>query len=160
MVGNAGTTLMGRMDSDELALPGYSTMSPATKAKLAALPKGELLVRHPHFTQPIFVRFPRPAVLSGREGVERFPPAVELPFVEAVSRRLRVLDPSLASAKIQDVVAGRREGDVRKALNATLRARPDQPFPFFVKCLGREVKAETAAPKPGIRPVRTSADPY
>ncbi len=160
VVGNAGTTLMGRMDSDELALPGYSTMSPATKAKLAALPKGELLVRHPHFTQPIFVRFPRPAVLSGREGVERFPPAVELPFVEAVSRRLRALDPSLSSAKIQDLVAGRREADVRKALNATLRARPDQPFPFFVKCLGREVRAETVAPKPGIRPVRTGADPY
>jgi len=160
VVGNAGTTLMGRMDSDELALPGYSTMSPATKAKLAALPKGELLVRHPHFTQPIFVRFPRPAVLSGREGVERFPPAIELPFVEAVSRRLRALDPSLASSKIQDLVAGRREADVRKALNATLRARPDQPFAFFVKCLGREVKAESAAPKPGIRPVRTSADPY
>ena len=160
VVGNAGTTLMGRMDSDELALPGYSTMSPATKAKLAALPKGELLVRHPHFTQPIFVRFPRPAVLSGREGVERFPPAVELPFIEAVSRRLRALDPALTSSKIQDVVAGRREADVRKALNATLRARPDLPFPFFVKCLGREVRAEIAAPKPGIRPVRTSADPY
>lgn len=160
VVGNAGTTLMGRMDSDELALPGYSTMSPATKAKLAALPKGELLVRHPHFTQPIFVRFPRPPVLSGREGVERFPPAVELPFAEAVTRRLRALDPALPSSRIQDVVAGRREADVRKALNATLRARPDQPFPFFVKCLGREIKAETAAPKPGIRPVKTSVDPY
>jgi hypothetical protein len=92
--------------------------------------------------------------------VERFPPAVELPFVDAVSRRLRVLDPFAQRSKVQDVVAGRREADVRKALNATLRARPDQPFPFFVKCLGREVKAETAAPKPGIRPVRTSADPY
>ena len=160
VVGNAGTMLLGRMDPDELALPGYSTMSPATKAKLAALPKGELLVRHPHFTQPIFVRFPRPAVLSGREGVERFPPAAELPFAEAVCRRLRALDPSLSAARIQDVIAGRREPDVRKALNATLRARADQPLPFFVRCLGREVRAETAAPKPGIRPVRTSADPY
>ena len=46
---------------------------PATKTKLATLDKGELMVRHPHFTQPIFVRFPRPAVL-GREGAERFPP--------------------------------------------------------------------------------------
>lgn len=160
VVGNAGTTLMGRMDPDELALPGYSTMSPATKAKLAALPKGELLVRHPHFTQPIFVRFPRPPVLSGREGVERFPPAAELPFAEAVSRRLRALDSTLASARIQDVIAGRRESDVRKALNATLRARPDQPLPFFVKCLGREVRAETVVPRAGIRPIRTTSDPY
>jgi hypothetical protein len=160
VVGNAGTTLLGRMDPDELALPAYSTMSPATKAKLAALPKGELLVRHPHFTQPIFVRFPRPAVLSGREGVERFPPAAELPFPDAVARRVRAMDPSLASATVLDVIAGRREEDVRKALNATIRAKPEQPFPFFVKCLGREVRAETVAPRPGIRPVRTSADPY
>ncbi len=32
VVGNAGSTLLGRMDPDELALPAYSTMSPATKA--------------------------------------------------------------------------------------------------------------------------------
>jgi hypothetical protein len=38
-------------------------LSPATKIKLATLPIGELMVRHPHFTQPIFLRFPRPAVL-------------------------------------------------------------------------------------------------
>ena len=41
---------------------------PATKIKLATLPKGELMVRHPHFTQPIFVRFPRPAVLGQPRG--------------------------------------------------------------------------------------------
>ena len=61
VVGNAGTAVYGRMDIDELATPGYATLSPATKIKLATLPKGELMVRHPHFTQPIFVRFPRPA---------------------------------------------------------------------------------------------------
>ena len=55
-----------------------------TKAKLAALPKGELMVRHPHFAQPVFVRFPRPAVLSGREGVERFPQAADPTLDEAI----------------------------------------------------------------------------
>jgi hypothetical protein len=160
VVGNAGTMLMGRMDGDELAHPAYGTMSPATRARLAALPKGELLVRHPHFTHPVFVRFPRPAMLSGREGVERFPPAAELPFPEAVARRLRALDPSLALARVADVVAGRREEDVRRALNATIRARAEQPFPFFLKCLGREVKAETVAPRAGVRPVRSGGEPY
>src|SRR2546422_399650 len=58
VVGNAGTIVFGRMDSDELATPGYQVLSPATKIKLATLPIGELMVRHPHFTQPIFVRFP------------------------------------------------------------------------------------------------------
>lgn len=58
VVGNAGTALYGRMDSDELATPGYATLAPATRTRLATLDKGELMVRHPHFTQPVFVRFP------------------------------------------------------------------------------------------------------
>jgi hypothetical protein len=160
VVGNAGTTILGRMDGDELALPGYGTLSPATRARLGALPKGELLVRHPHFTHPIFVRFPRPAVLSGREGIERFPPRTELGFAEAVARRLRALDPSLLTGRIVDLIADRREADVRKALNATVRARPEQPFAFFLKCLGREIRPETVIPRAGVRPIRTSGDPY
>ena len=34
VVGNAGTIVFGRMDSDELATPGYQVLSPATKTKL------------------------------------------------------------------------------------------------------------------------------
>src|SRR5216117_1564956 len=78
VVGNSGTSLYGRMDADELATPGYSVLSPAIKTKLATLAKGQLMVRHPHFTQQIFVRFPRPAIMRGRDGAERFPPAGEL----------------------------------------------------------------------------------
>src|SRR3990170_6942648 len=92
VTGNAGTGGYRRMDMDELAMPAYATLSPATKIKLATLPKGELMVRHPHFPQPIFVRFPRPPVLGGREGIERFPPATELPFADAVVRQMRRMD--------------------------------------------------------------------
>jgi len=160
VVGNAGTAVYGRMDSDELAMPVYSTLSPATKAKLAALPKGELMVRHPHFTQPIFVRFPRPAVLAGREGVIRFPPAPEVPFPQAVARRLRALDPALASQKVVDLVAGRPEDDVRKALHATERTRPADPLSYFRACLGRVVPAEVRDVRRPVRGVPTSEDPY
>ena len=38
VIGNAATTLYGRMDMDELATPGYQVLSPATKSKLATLP--------------------------------------------------------------------------------------------------------------------------
>lgn len=124
VVGNAGTALLGRVDVDEIATPGYA-ISPATRAKLAALPKGELMVRHPQLTQPLFVRFPRPAMLPGRAGVERFPPAADLPFPQAVARQLRALDPSVTAPKVEALVDGRREDDVRRALHATRRARPD-----------------------------------
>ncbi len=160
VVGNSGTMVLGRMDSDELALPGYATLSLATKARLASLPKGELLVRHPHFTHPIFIRFPKPAVLSGRDGVERFPPRPELPFAEAVARRLKSLDRTINRDKVAELIAGRREDDVRKALNATVRARPEQPLAFFVRCLGREVPTETVRVRDVVRPVKTGGDLY
>ena len=159
VVGNAGTALFGRMDMDELATPGYSNISPATRAKLAALPKGELMIRHPHFTQPIFVRFPRPAVLSGREGVERFPPEPDLEFAAAVARRLKTLDAAITHDQVADLVDGHREDEVRKALGATLRARPDRPLAFFRSALGRRVTAEVPMPA-GVRPVRALEDPF
>jgi DNA helicase HerA-like ATPase len=159
VVGNAGTSLFGRMDMDEVATPGYATLSPATKAKLAALPKGELMVRHPHFTQPLFVRFPRPAVLQGRLGVERFPPAAELPFPQAVARQLRVLDPSLSAAKVEPVLEGRREEDIRRALHATRRTRPDNVLAFFSGQLGKRVDREVP-PTRGVTGLKKVADPY
>lgn len=160
VVGNAGTALYGRMDSDELAMPVYGTLSPATKAKLAALPKGELMVRHPHFTHPIFVRFPRPATLAGRDGVVRFPPAPEVPFAQAVARRLRALDPALDRQAVVDLVEGRHEDDVRKALHATERTRPAEPLAYFRACLGKVAPAETRDIRRPVRGIRHRDDPY
>ncbi len=162
VVGNAATSVYGRMDMDELATPGYATLSPATKIKLGTLPKGELMLRHPHFTQPIFVRFPKPAVMTGREGVERYPPAHELPFADAVARQLRALDRRVGAGAVQALVDGRREDDVRRALAATRRARPDDAMAYVTAALGRRVAAEVPGRRhgiPSIRPVPDD-DPY
>jgi DNA helicase HerA-like ATPase len=162
VVGNAGTSVYGRMDMDELATPGYATLSPATRIKLGTLPKGELMLRHPHFTQPIFVRFPRPAVMTGREGVERFPPAAELGFAEAVARQLRALDRRVTSDAVRGMVDGRRDDDVRRALSATRRARPDDPAAYFSAALGRRVTAEAPAARRVVTPLRRPGpdEPY
>jgi hypothetical protein len=160
VVGNAGTALFGRMDMDELSTPAYAMLSPATKIKLATLPKGELMVRHPHFTQPIFVRFPRPPVLGSREGIERFPPAVELPFADAVARQLRGLDRRVSADAVRALIDGRREDDVRRALGATRRERPDDVLAFFTACLGRRVNGEVVAPRRAVPAVRRADDGY
>ncbi|HEU5358125.1 MAG TPA: hypothetical protein VFU45_03310 [Gemmatimonadales bacterium] len=160
VVGNAGTAVYGRMDSDELSMPAYSTLSPAIKSKLASLPKGELMLRHPHFTQPIFVRFPRPAVLSGRDGVERFPPEPDLPFADAVARQLKALDRAVARDAVAELVHGRREEDVRRAVHATRRARPDNVLAYFRAQLGARVERESPAPRRGVAPVKGGGDPY
>ncbi len=158
VIGNAGTAVYGRMDGDELALPGYATFSPAVKAKLAGLPKGELLVRHPHFTQPVFVRFPRPATLSGREGVEAFPPAPDLPFDEAVVLRLRRFDPSIAADAVRLAIDGRPEDEVRRALGQVARERPADVLAYFQACLRRVIPVDRGPPPRGPAPLAHDAD--
>jgi DNA helicase HerA-like ATPase len=162
VVGNASTTLYGRMDVDELATPGYQIFSVATKTKLATLPKGELMVRHPHFTQPVFLKFPRPASLAGRQGVERFPPAKEVPFADAVARQLAALDRRIAVSKVKDLIADRQEDEVRYALLATKRARPADPLAFFKARLGPAIvrRPIELADESGIVPLRPVKDPY
>lgn len=158
IVGNAGTSLYGRMDADELGLPGYSTLPPAVRARLAALPKGDLLVRHPHFTQPVFVSFPRPAVLSGRDGIERFPASADLPFADAIAIRLRRHDPSVSRDKVAGMIAERPEDEVRRALGAVDRERPDDPLSFFAACLRRVIRPEVTTARRGVSPLAHDPD--
>lgn len=160
VTGNAGTTLYGRMDMDELSSPGYQGFSQSTKAKLATLPKGELMVRHPHFTQPMFVRFPRPPVMSGSVGIEKFAPAEDLPFEDAVVMRLLVLDRSIAPALIRDIVADRREDDVRRAMGATIGARPKGVLQYFKAALGPVVGSSVRPETVGAPPLRDLGNPY
>jgi hypothetical protein len=161
VVGNSGTALYGRMDADELATPGYLVLSPATKTKLATLEKGQLMVRHPHFTQPIFVRFPRPAVMLGRDGAERFPQAPEVTLEHAVVRSLRQLDPGITLGWVKDVIAIATEEEVIRARNATLHTRPEDVKTFFASQFRRLVAPRQPARAP-TAPLRTTPadDPY
>jgi DNA helicase HerA-like ATPase len=161
VVGNSGTALYGRMDADELATPGYAVLSPAVKIKLATLEKGQLMVRHPHFTQPIFVRFPRPAVMRGRDGAERYPQAVDIDLEAAVVRSLRTLDPTITLGWVQQAVGIREEDEIVRARNATMRERPADVRKFFLSQLRPLVAAQTVA-RPTTAAVRSAPadDPY
>ena len=164
VVGNSGTAIYGRMDPDELATPGYSVLSLATRTKLATLEKGQLMVRHPHFTQPIFVRFPRPAVMSGRDGAERFPQATDVSLENALYRSLRELDPAITMAWVKDHAALYDEEDLIRARNATLLAKPANVRAFFQSRLRSivPVDATAATQRPTAAPLRPQpiGDPY
>ncbi|HJP60634.1 MAG TPA: hypothetical protein VJ865_11560 [Gemmatimonadaceae bacterium] len=161
VVGNSGTALFGRMDADELSTPGYAVLSPATKTKLATLEKGQLMVRHPHFTQPIFVRFPRPAVMQGREGAEKYPQASDVSVHVAVLRALRPMDPSISLAWVQELTALYTDDEIIKARNATLLARPENVKAYFAAQFRKIVSAQSP-----VRPMAASIksapddDPY
>ena len=164
VVGNSGTALYGRMDSDELATPGYAVLSAATRTRLATLEKGQLMVRHPHFTQPIFVRFPRPAVMLGRDGAERYPQATDVTLENAIYRSLRELDPEITMAWVQQLGALYDEEDLLRARNATVLARPANVRAFFQSRLRSIVPIESApaSGRAGSTPLRPIpiGDPY
>lgn len=144
VVGNSGTALYGRMDGDELATPGYSVLSPATRTRLATLEKGQLMVRHPHFTQPIFVRFPRPAVMQGRDGAERFPQATDVTLEHALYRSLRVIDPTVSMGWINTLVALYDETELIASRNAARVAKPASVKAFFEGMLKKRIPSQRA----------------
>ena len=162
VVGNSGTALFGRMDADELATPGYSVLSPATRTKLATLEKGQLMVRHPHFTQPIFVRFPRPAVLRGRDGAERYPQAADVTLDIAVHRSLRTLDSSITLNWVKDAIVLHDDNVVLEAMRAALRERPGNVKEFFQRRFRSVIKSQssTRAAPPAAIQAPPGEDPY
>jgi len=162
VIGNCGTALFGRMDMDELATPGYATLAPATRIKLSTLDKGQLMVRHPHFAQPVFVRFPRPAVLGGRDGVERFPAEPEPSLDIAVTRTLRTLDPSVTLEWVKQAIVAAPEDDVLRARNRTLQARPDDVKAYFRAQFRTRAASEPVSVRPPSLPLAGAGDedPY
>ncbi|MGB9830139.1 MAG: ATP-binding protein [Thermotoga caldifontis] len=68
VVGNCSTLIIGRSSSAELSSPVYRFLDPAVKANITRLQKGELVISHPIFRQPLKLKFPKPAYLQ--EGTE------------------------------------------------------------------------------------------
>ncbi|MCU0625689.1 MAG: hypothetical protein MUF21_04260 [Gemmatimonadaceae bacterium] len=163
VVGNAGTAVYGRMDGDELATAGYSVLSPAIRTRLSTLDKGQLMVRHPHFTQPVFVRFPRPCVMSGRQGAETYPSAPLEDVELALLRRLRRLDSGIELTWFRGVVALADEAEVVRAVRAAERERPADVKQFVTQQFRKHVAPRAlAVPAAKVAPILAPAgdDPY
>jgi hypothetical protein len=155
IVGNCGTALYGRMDMDELATPGYSNLSSAVKTKLATLPKGELMVRHPHFTQPVFLKFPRPAVMRGQDGRLLYPPAPDVDFHQAIVRRLQRLDRSLPAQVVKDIIGCSDNATILERVN---QIEQEQPTEVLAR-LQALFKRPTASPTNGQKPTGVRVNP-
>jgi hypothetical protein len=61
VTGNCSTTLLGRTNAAEMAERGYRFMNPDIKAAATRLDKGQLILSHAVFRQPVKIKFPRPA---------------------------------------------------------------------------------------------------
>jgi len=62
--GNAATTVVGRSGAAELSAAAYRFLDQSIKGNLTRLSKGELLLSHAIFRQPVKIIFPKPAYLQ------------------------------------------------------------------------------------------------
>lgn len=61
VTGNSATKVLGRSSSAEVMMPDYRFLDQDLKMSLTRLSKGELLLQHAIFRQPVKVIFPKPA---------------------------------------------------------------------------------------------------
>ena len=122
VVGNAATSLYGRIGDEELTNSSYRSFSGTTREELLQLEKGRLLLRHAHYAVPIFGTFPRPMVLMGKQGTDIFGEQEQDPAssVLAVMRKLTAKPPAIID--IRSEIEGVPAEQVYEALGAVQAA--------------------------------------
>jgi hypothetical protein len=66
VTGNSATKILGRSDSAEINTGNYRFLETDVKHHLTRLDKGELILSHPIYRQPVKITFPRPPFHQGR----------------------------------------------------------------------------------------------
>jgi hypothetical protein len=122
VIGNAATSLYGRIGDEELTNASYHSFSGTTREELLQLEKGRLLLRHAHYAVPVFGRFPRPPVLMGKQGTDIFGErrGDAASSVLAVMRNLTAKPPAIAAIRTE--IEGVPEEQVYEALDAVQAA--------------------------------------
>jgi uncharacterized protein len=137
VIGNAATSLYGRIGDEELTNSSYRSFSQTTREELLQLEKGRLLCRHAHYAVPVFGTFPRPMVLMGKQGTDIFgKSAVDAAAsVLAVMRNLTNKPPQITTIRAE--IEGVPEERVFEALDLVAAAHRSgsgaaDPFKNFV----------------------------
>lgn len=163
IVGNCGTSIFGRMDMDELANQGYSVMPSTVKQELTTLEKGKLLIRHPHFNQYIFVKFPRPSIMTSHDGIIKFPPQSDKSFEDAMifqfKRLAKNLNVKIKETDIKNSISGVDQDEVIRAFNKTELSKSKEPLKYFSNILKKKpnsVKTLEDTHSPSVQ----ISDPY
>ena len=122
VIGNAATSLYGRIGDEELTNASYRSFSGTTREELLQLEKGQLLLRHAHYAVPVFGRFPRPPVLMGKQGTDIFGKQLQDPAssVLAVMRNLTAKPPAISAIRTE--IDGVPDEQVYEALDAVQAA--------------------------------------
>jgi hypothetical protein len=68
VTGNCATKILGRAGASEIATPDYRFLDDDLKMNLTRLGKGELIITHAVYRQPVKIVFPRPAYKQRQPG--------------------------------------------------------------------------------------------
>src|SRR6266496_67057 len=68
VTGNCATKILGRVGASEISTPDYRFLDDDLKMNLTRLGKGELIVTHAVYRQPVKIVFPRPAYKQRQPG--------------------------------------------------------------------------------------------
>jgi DNA helicase HerA-like ATPase len=66
VTGNSATKVLGRTDSAEVTESAYRFLGSDIRMHLTRLNKGELILSHPIYRQPVKISFPKPPFRQGR----------------------------------------------------------------------------------------------
>ncbi len=145
IIGNAATHAFGHVEAEEMSQPGYSYFSPAMKEKLGALKPGDVLLKHPHFAQPIFLSFPMPAYLKGQDGMKQYPQARPLSLRELILGEVKRLKGNYNQCA--EIVDGLSQDpkDQREVLRNLRNAEPGDDATSVLK--GGKRQPEKAPPR-------------
>ncbi len=148
VVGNAATSLYGRIGDEEITNSSYRSFSGTTREELLQLEKGRLLCRHAHYSFPVFGTFPLPPVLPGAVGsrIFRQDKIDAASSVLSVMRGLMTKPPRITA--IREEIEGIPEDRIFEALDAVQSAAragsaPADPYKNFAWNLKRGHRRST-----------------
>ena len=145
IIGNAATHAFGHVEAEELAQPGYSYFSPAVKEKLGALKPGEILLKHPHFAQPVFLNFPIPACLKGQDGLRKYPQAKPLAVYDLIVNEVKRMRGNVDQAKAALDLISQDPKDMRDVLRRLRNSAPGEDATAIIR--GGKKQPTRAEPK-------------
>jgi hypothetical protein len=137
VIGNAATSLYGRVGDEELTNSSYRSFSQTTREELLQLEKGRLLCRHAHYAVPVFGTFPRPMVLMGKQGTDIYGGSAQDAAASVLSVMRNLTSKPPAIQKIRAEIEGVPEERVYEALDMVAAAHRSgngaaDPFKNFV----------------------------
>ena len=137
IVGNCANSAFGHIQMEELSQPSYTVYSQAVREKLATADPGEIMFRHPHFSQPIFVRFPRPSILKGSDGMKKWP-SVRHGELDGVFELARDIPHGTIQRMFEHVEHGKRASLIAEVTEALKKNREVDPAALIRRIIGTD----------------------